>query len=125
MNKKWLVISLIPALIIIILAACSQSTPTPTVDQIQVDQTQVDQTQVDQTQIDQTQVDQTQVDQTQVDQAQALIEEKCSVCHSANIVFQSNYDEAGWSRVFDVMIQRGAQVSDQEKTIMIDWLLSQ
>jgi uncharacterized membrane protein len=105
MNKKWLVISLIPALIIIILAACSQSTPTPTVDQIQVDQTQVD--------------------QTQVDQAQALIEEKCSVCHSANIVFQSNYDEAGWSRVFDVMIQRGAQVSDQEKTIMIDWLLSQ
>jgi len=54
-----------------------------------------------------------------------LITEKCSDCHSTDLVFQGDYTQEEWSEVFDDMIQKGADVSTEEKTIMIDWLVSQ
>jgi uncharacterized membrane protein len=59
------------------------------------------------------------------DEVKALIDERCSVCHSANQVYRANYDEAGWSDVIDTMIKRGAVVSEEEKALMIEWLLAQ
>ena len=59
------------------------------------------------------------------DVVKALIDERCSACHSANIVYRANYDQAGWSDVIDNMVQRGAVVSADEKAQMIDWLLAQ
>lgn len=59
------------------------------------------------------------------DEVKALIDERCSVCHSTSIVYNANYDEAGWSDVIDNMIDRGADVSADEKALMIDWLLAQ
>jgi len=55
----------------------------------------------------------------------ALITEKCSDCHSTDRVFQGDYSQEEWSEIFDDMIQKGADVSPEEKTIMIDWLVSQ
>lgn len=55
---------------------------------------------------------------------EALIIERCSDCHSADRVFQEDYTEDEWSDVFDDMIQKGADVNEEEKAIMIDWLVS-
>lgn len=61
----------------------------------------------------------------EVDEVKALIDERCSECHSVNIVYNASYDEARWSELIDEMIDRGADVSDEEKALMIDWLLAQ
>lgn len=55
----------------------------------------------------------------------ALIVERCSDCHTTDRVFQADYTEEEWSEVFDEMIAKGAEVSPEEKPIMIDWLVSQ
>ena len=57
-------------------------------------------------------------------EARALIEERCSECHTADRVFNAEYSREGWSDVFDEMIDRGAEVNPEEKEIMIDWLVS-
>ena len=62
---------------------------------------------------------------SEVDEVKALIDERCSVCHSVKTVYNANYDEAKWSDVIDQMISKGADVSDEEKSMMIDWLLAQ
>ena len=56
--------------------------------------------------------------------AQALIEERCSDCHTADRVFNADYDREGWVDVFDEMIDKGADVSPEEKEVMIDWLVA-
>lgn len=55
---------------------------------------------------------------------QALVEEKCSQCHSVDRVWDNSYSESRWSTVFDSMIAKGAQVSEEEKAQMIDWLVA-
>ena len=62
---------------------------------------------------------------TDDDQVKALIEERCSSCHNTNIIYNANFDESGWSDVIDQMIQKGAVLSDSEKTMLIDWLIAQ
>ena len=59
------------------------------------------------------------------DQVKALIEERCSSCHNTNIVYNANFNENRWSNVIDQMIQKGAVLSDSEKTMIIDWLIAQ
>ncbi|MBG0788061.1 MAG: cytochrome c [Anaerolineaceae bacterium] len=59
------------------------------------------------------------------DPAKALIEERCSSCHNTNIIYNANYDESGWSDVIDQMIQKGADLSDEEKAQIIEWLIAQ
>lgn len=62
---------------------------------------------------------------TENDEVKALIDERCSVCHSVNQVYRADYDETGWSDVIDTMIERGAVASEEEKALMIEWLLAQ
>jgi len=57
-------------------------------------------------------------------EAEALIQERCSDCHTADRVFNEDYSREGWSEVFDDMIDKGADVSPAEKEVMIDWLLA-
>jgi hypothetical protein len=57
-----------------------------------------------------------------VDDVEALIIDKCSGCHSADKVFDANYDEAGWADVIDDMVIKGAEVTEEEKALMIEWL---
>ena len=58
------------------------------------------------------------------DDTRALIVEKCSGCHSADRVFNEDYTQEEWSEVFDDMIAKGAEVTPDEKAIMIDWLVT-
>jgi len=57
-------------------------------------------------------------------EAESLIIEKCSVCHSADRVFREFYTPDEWAAVFNEMIEKGAQVSPDEQSLMIDWLVA-
>lgn len=56
----------------------------------------------------------------------ALIVDRCSECHSVDLVFEADYTtEAEWSDVIDEMVDRGADVNQEEKEEMIDYLVAQ
>lgn len=94
MVKKWFFISLTGMILLVLIAACTQTAATPALDEL---------------------------DSAQIE---ALIVDKCSDCHTADRVFQEDYSETQWSAVFDDMINKGADVSPEEKEVMIDWLVS-
>ena len=92
----------------LLVAACSKATPAPTTAAPGVDTTTAGSAALTD------------------DEMKALITERCGVstCHSSSIVFNSSFSQSRWSTVFDQMIARGAQVSADEKTMMIDWLVA-
>jgi len=95
MIKKWFIISLTGMILLVLIAACTQTTASPALEDL---------------------------DDAEVE---ALIVEKCSQCHTADRVFQAEYTETQWSAIFDDMINKGAEVNPDEKEVMIDWLVSQ
>lgn len=58
------------------------------------------------------------------DEMKTLITERCSTCHSVDIVFTANFSQNEWSSLIDLMIERGAIVTMDEKAMMIDWLVA-
>jgi uncharacterized membrane protein len=112
MRNKWLWISLVMVAIVVFIAACGQSTTPPTEQAPAADQEETVMEEVE--------------DEAEpaIDDVEALIIERCSKCHSADRVFQADYDEQGWSDEIDDMIRKGAEVTDEEKAIMIEWLIS-
>ena len=108
MNRKWILISLSGLFLLILIVACAQASPTPVEEEmVEVEDTE----------------DTGEMEEEAVD-AEALIIERCSVCHSADRVFQADYTAEGWSDEIDDMIQKGAEVNEEEKQLMIDWLVS-
>jgi hypothetical protein len=63
--------------------------------------------------------------EVETDETRALIIDRCSDCHSVDLVFQADYTQEEWAEVIDEMIGKGADVNPEEKAIMIDWLVSQ
>jgi len=64
--------------------------------------------------------------ETETPDTRALIVERCSDCHSVDRVFEADYTtEAEWAEVIDEMIDKGAEVSPEEKEQMIDYLVAQ
>jgi cytochrome c5 len=52
----------------------------------------------------------------------SLILQKCSACHAPAMVKSERHDAAGWDDVIDLMVSRGAQVSDTEQHTIGDYL---
>jgi uncharacterized membrane protein len=97
MTKKWILISLTGLILLTLIVACAQ-TAEPEVES----------------------------PETETTDTRALIVDRCSDCHSADRVFNANYTtEAEWSDVIDDMIDKGAEVSPEEKEEMIDFLVAQ
>lgn len=95
MNKKWFLISIVGLILLFVIVACSQSTPTPDLESLT---------------------------NTEIEE---LIVDRCGDCHPASRVFDASYDAEGWANVFEDMINKGADVSPEEQEIMIDWLMNQ
>lgn len=51
-----------------------------------------------------------------------LVEERCSVCHSTDRIYSADKDEAGWTETVDRMIDYGAQLDDDERATVIEYL---
>ena len=54
-----------------------------------------------------------------------IFEEKCLVCHEADLSSQQRLARAGWTREVDKMIRWGAEVSETEKPALIDYLVQE
>ncbi|MCB2213848.1 cytochrome c [bacterium] len=96
MKKSLLLTLAFTAIIVLLISACSSSSPTEATTTVTLSDAEM----------------------------QALVEEKCSECHSVDVVWNNSYSESRWSTVFDSMIAKGAQVSDEEKAQMIEWLVA-
>jgi cytochrome c-type biogenesis protein CcmH/NrfF len=58
---------------------------------------------------------------TQLDGA-TLVQQRCSVCHPLGRVESSNHTAAQWNTIVNTMISRGAQLTSEEKTVVVDYL---
>jgi len=52
----------------------------------------------------------------------ALVEERCTGCHTLDRVAAEDGDAAKWEGIVDQMIARGAQLDEQEKQAVVDYL---
>jgi len=111
MKKSVLMSGLLLTILVVLIAACSNAT-TPTAASDPATNETVSATS-----------DNTPA--TSDEEVKALIEERCSSCHNTNIIYNANFNESRWSDVMDQMIQKGAVLSDSEKTMLIDWLIAQ
>jgi mono/diheme cytochrome c family protein len=57
-----------------------------------------------------------------VSDGQALMQARCSVCHSANRVTSAHKTTDQWKTTVDRMIANGAKLSAQEEQTLIDYL---
>jgi len=55
---------------------------------------------------------------------EALIAEKAHDQHTLEFILGQNKTAEEWSTTLDRMIQYGAKISPEEKTLIIDWLVS-
>lgn len=51
-----------------------------------------------------------------------IFENKCLICHEADLTEQQRLSKAGWTREVEKMIRWGAEVTDAERQPLIDWL---
>jgi len=54
----------------------------------------------------------------------ALVDERCTVCHTRERIDAADKDEAGWTETVDRMIGYGAQLNAEERQAVIDYLVS-
>jgi hypothetical protein len=52
----------------------------------------------------------------------AVIDEKCTVCHSRDRIDAAEKDRAGWEATVDRMVSNGADLSAEERQAVIDFL---
>jgi hypothetical protein len=53
---------------------------------------------------------------------QALMQERCSVCHSTERITTAHKTAAEWTTTVERMISHGAQLNSQEQQTLIDYL---
>lgn len=53
---------------------------------------------------------------------QALVSERCTVCHDLARVDEAAYDDVGWEATVDRMITKGAKLTEDEKVAVIEYL---
>lgn len=52
----------------------------------------------------------------------SLVQERCTACHSLSRVQNARFSAAEWKTVVDLMISRGAQLTPDEETVVVNWL---
>lgn len=56
------------------------------------------------------------------DTERALVEQKCSMCHTTQRVFDEDGDAAKWGEIIDRMEKNGLVISGDERTRIIEYL---
>ncbi|MFN7930025.1 MAG: c-type cytochrome [Blastocatellia bacterium] len=60
-----------------------------------------------------------------VARGKTLFEDKCRKCHQDELVQQQRLSKAAWTREVEKMTRWGAEVNDDEKTALVEYLTSQ
>lgn len=67
-------------------------------------------------------VEESDVDPSTLD-GNALVDERCTVCHTRERIDAADKDEAGWTETVDRMISYGAELDSAERQAVIDYLV--
>jgi len=51
-----------------------------------------------------------------------LVQQRCTVCHTMARIQSAHHSAADWQTIVDSMIRRGAQLTAEEETIVVDYL---
>jgi hypothetical protein len=51
-----------------------------------------------------------------------LVQERCTVCHPLTFVEKSKHTAADWKLIVDTMIGRGAKLTSDEETLVVNYL---
>jgi hypothetical protein len=51
-----------------------------------------------------------------------LVQERCSVCHLLSRVEGSRHTAGDWKLIVELMISRGAQLTPEEETVVVNYL---
>jgi hypothetical protein len=51
-----------------------------------------------------------------------VVEQQCTVCHGTSNFTSSRFSRQDWEYVVNEMIDRGALISDEDKTIIVNYL---
>ena len=60
-----------------------------------------------------------------VARGKTLFEGKCLACHGDDLAKQQRLSKTGWTKEVEKMVRWGAEVSDEEKPALVEYLLSQ
>ncbi len=60
-----------------------------------------------------------------VAQGKTIYEAKCRKCHQDELVQQQRLSKTGWTREVEKMTRWGAEVSDEEKTALVEYLTTE
>jgi mono/diheme cytochrome c family protein len=52
----------------------------------------------------------------------SLLDSRCSVCHSADKAKKAKKDSQGWEKTVTRMMVKGAQLTETEKVVLVDYL---
>ena len=61
-------------------------------------------------------------EQAPAEDGEALLEARCSQCHSADRAKQVTKTRDEWDQTVTRMIDKGAQLTEAEKTVLVDYL---
>lgn len=53
---------------------------------------------------------------------ETLLEERCTQCHGLDTVTSAQMTRAEWEETVIDMVNRGAQLNDEEQTVLVDYL---
>ncbi len=57
------------------------------------------------------------------DKGEGIQNAACLGCHDLRPIQTAAYDKAGWTMVVDSMVQKGAEVKDADKPVLVDYLV--
>ena len=60
-----------------------------------------------------------------VARGKTLFEEKCRKCHQDELVQQQRLGKPGWTREVEKMTRWGAEVSEEEKNALVEYLATE
>ncbi|MDO9556684.1 MAG: hypothetical protein Q7J82_03795 [Coriobacteriia bacterium] len=58
----------------------------------------------------------------QILDGEALVAERCIVCHDLQRVDETSYDAVGWEATVERMADKGAQLTEDEKSAVVEYL---
>lgn len=57
-----------------------------------------------------------------IKKAEELVSNECIDCHGMDKIEDAFYDKKGWEKVVGLMINKGAKLNDDEKSVVVDYL---
>jgi hypothetical protein len=54
--------------------------------------------------------------------AEDLINERCTVCHTTDRIYKAGFDREQWEKTVDRMISKGAELNEEERDSIIEYL---